>query len=166
MPYSLAYAELLLLEFLCIFGIRGWMFSVWELPLPLTFTLLPSCVLLGFVTVPVSVFRQFVTQSLKTVVCSSGSGECAVVSMHAREGGLPTCFMPSEWSVPEMYRCALAGSRCTEWIREPELARLQSKLLKVKTLALCKPNPKNVLATSTVSYQAHSRAVVVFAGWR
>lgn len=51
MPYSLAYAELLLLEFLCIFCIRGWMVWVWGFSLPLTFTLLPSCVLLGFVTV-------------------------------------------------------------------------------------------------------------------
>lgn len=42
--------------------------------------------------------------------------------------------------------------------------RLQSKLLKVKTLALSKPNPKNVLPTSIISYQAHSRAVVVFTG--
>lgn len=51
MPYSLAYAELLLLEFLCIFCIRGGMVWVWGFSLPLTFTLLPSCVLLGFVTV-------------------------------------------------------------------------------------------------------------------
>lgn len=51
MPYSLACAELLLLEFLCIFCIRGWMFWVWGFSLPVTFTLLPSCVLLGFVTV-------------------------------------------------------------------------------------------------------------------
>lgn len=71
-------------------------------------------------------------------------------------------WMPST----ETYRCALAGSKGIEWIREPESARLQSKLLKVKTIALCKPNPRNVLPTSIIFYQAHSRAVVVFTGWR
>lgn len=73
----------------------------------------------------------------------------------------------AEWVLSsETYRCALAGSKGTGWFREPESARLQSKLLKVKTPALCKPNPRNVLPTSVIFYQAHSRAVVVFTGWR
>lgn len=47
--------------------------------------------------IPVSVFRLFVTQSLRRLVCSSGKGKCAVDSMYAREGSLTKCSMPSEW---------------------------------------------------------------------
>lgn len=173
-----AYAELLLLKSLCIFYSStlveiedeecseyvGFLFFNFHPPSSLPLSSVVVWKLLWYLCV--------LTQCTQWSVGIAGTfshwlGRCC---------GLHICmhqwphkhWMLSEWLYvsTETYRCALAGRKSTEWIREPESARLQSKLLKVKTIALCKPNPRNVLPTSVIFYQAHSRAVVVFTGWR